>query len=31
VPIDDSEKPRCLYFVKEISRNCEIVDYGKIF
>lgn len=31
VPIDDSERPRCLYFVKEISRNCEIVDYGKIF
>ena len=31
VPIDDNEKPRCLYFVKEISRNCEIVDYGKIF
>ena len=31
VPIDDGEKPRCLYFVKEISRNCEIVDYGKIF
>lgn len=31
VPIDDGEKPRCLYFVKEISRNCEIVDYGKVF
>ena len=27
VPIDDEEKPRCVYFVKEISRNCEIVDY----
>ena len=27
VPIDDGEKPRCVYFVKEISRNCEIVDY----
>ena len=27
VPIDDDEKPRCVYFVKEISRNCEIVDY----
>jgi hypothetical protein len=30
VPIDDGEKPRCVYFVKEISRNCEIVDYGQI-
>ena len=28
VPIDDTAKPRCVYFVKEISRNCEIVDYS---
>lgn len=27
VPIDDGNKPRCVYFVKEISRNCEIIDY----
>ena len=31
VPIDDTEKPRCVYFVKEISRNCEIVDYSQSF
>jgi hypothetical protein len=31
VPIDDGEKPRCVYFVKEVSRNCEIVDYSIIF
>ena len=31
VPIDDSDKPRCVYFVKEISRNCEIVDYRQAF
>ena len=31
VPIDDGEKPRCVYFVKEISRNCEIVDYDQAF
>lgn len=31
VPIDDSPKPRCIYFVKEISRNCEIVDYSQVF
>ena len=31
VPIDDGPKPRCVYFVKEISRNCEIVDYGQAF
>ena len=31
VPIDDGPKPRCIYFVKEISRNCEIVDYSQAF
>jgi hypothetical protein len=31
VPIDDTDKPRCVYFVKEISRNCEIVDYQQAF
>lgn len=31
VPIDSSTKPRCIYFVKEISRNCEIVDYQQAF
>lgn len=29
VPLDDSEEPQCVYFVKVISRNCEVVDYGK--
>jgi hypothetical protein len=28
VPIQDSVKPMCVYFVKEVSRNCEIVDYS---
>jgi hypothetical protein len=31
VPIDADPKPRCIYFVKEISRNCEIVDYAQAF
>ena len=31
VPIDDGPEPRCVYFVKEISRNCEIVDYNQVF
>jgi hypothetical protein len=31
VPIDDGIKPRCVYFVKEVSRNCEIVDYDQAF
>lgn len=31
VPIDEGPKPRCIYLVKEISRNCEIVDYSQAF
>lgn len=31
VPIEEGEKPRCVYFVKEISRNCEIVDYSQAY
>lgn len=31
VPIEDGVKPRCVYFVKEVSRNSEIVDYGKLW
>jgi hypothetical protein len=31
VPIDDGLEPRCVYFVKEVSRNCEIVDYAQVF
>jgi hypothetical protein len=22
-------KPECVYFVKDISRNCEVLDYNK--
>jgi hypothetical protein len=29
VPITEGSKPDCVYFVKDISRNCEIVDYQK--
>jgi hypothetical protein len=31
VPIEDGHKPKCVYFVKEVSRNCEIVDYNQSF
>lgn len=31
VPIDTDTKPRCIYFVKEVSKNCEIVDYSQAF
>ena len=29
VPLDDEPNPECVYFVKDISRNCEVVDYRK--
>ena len=29
VPLEDGPKPECVYFVKDISRNCEIVNYNK--
>jgi|TARA_R110000868_G_C10827545_1_gene759109 hypothetical protein len=31
VPINDGDKPMCAYFVKEISRQSEVVDYAKIW
>ena len=31
VPLNDSDRPLCVYFVKDISRNCELVDYNKAF
>lgn len=31
VPLEDGPKPRCIYLVKDISRNCEIVDFGQCF
>ncbi len=31
VPIDESSQPRCIYFVKEVSRNCEVVEYNQAF
>lgn len=29
VPLTTGDKPQCVYFVKDISRNCEIVKYSK--
>ena len=28
VPLSNGPKPTCAYFVKDISRQCEQVDYG---
>jgi hypothetical protein len=29
VPLGNSEKPECVYFVKDISRNCEVINYNQ--
>jgi hypothetical protein len=29
VPLNDDPEPPCVYFVKDISRNCEVVDYRR--
>jgi len=29
VPLHNGPEPECVYFVKDISRNCEMVDYQK--
>lgn len=31
VPITDGDEPLCAFFVKDISRQSEIVDYSKIW
>jgi hypothetical protein len=31
VPLSGGPKPICAYFVKEISRQCEQVDYGDVW
>jgi len=30
VPITEGDNPLCAFFVKDISRQCEIVDFGKL-
>jgi len=28
VPLTDGDTPECVYFVKDVSRNCEVVNYN---
>ena len=30
VPITEGDEPLCAYFVKDISRQCEVIDFGKL-
>ncbi|SVD70233.1 uncharacterized protein METZ01_LOCUS423087, partial [marine metagenome] len=29
-PLSNTDNPDCVYFIKEISKQCEVIDYGKI-
>jgi hypothetical protein len=29
IPLSNDPEPECVYFVKDISRNCEVVDYNR--
>jgi len=31
VPLDDGDKPRCVYFIKDVSRNCEVIQYDGLW
>jgi hypothetical protein len=31
VPLEDGDNPQCAYFVKEISRQSEILDYSQVW
>lgn len=31
VPLEEGPKPKCVYFIKEISRNCEVIDYNNLW
>jgi hypothetical protein len=30
IPIEDGPEPLCAYFVKDISRQCELIDYTNL-
>jgi len=31
VPLEEGSKPKCVYFIKDISRNCEVIDYSELW
>jgi hypothetical protein len=31
VPISDDKEPLCAFFVKDISRQCEVIEYSLLF
>jgi hypothetical protein len=31
IPLTEGEKPMCAYFIKDISRQSEVINYGKVW
>jgi len=31
IPLTEGDEPMCAYFIKDISRQSEVVDYGKVW
>jgi hypothetical protein len=31
IPLTEGERPMCAFFIKDISRQSEVIDYGKIW
>jgi len=31
VPLEDKDEPQCAYFVKDISRQCEQIEYSEVW
>jgi hypothetical protein len=31
VPLEEKEKPLCAFFIKDVSRQSEVIDYSKIW
>ena len=31
IPLTEGEKPMCAFFIKDISRQSEVIDYGKVW
>lgn len=31
VPVEDKENPLCAYFIRDVTRQTELIDYGKLF
>lgn len=30
VPVEDKEKPLCAFFIRDVTRQTELIDYGKL-